>query len=131
MGKYWQKADFRPLRDGIHLVKSLLSRQTRGEFPKRPNRELNRPIRDPTPCNREAPGKAHTRGDDGPAIRVGVRQTGGGCFHGGHAAQANESGSHHNSATFLTQIGNGPRISSAPGADRADPLQARIGGKGT
>ena len=29
----------------------------------------------------------------------------------GHAAQENESGSHHNSATFLTRIGNGPRIS--------------------
>jgi len=57
-GKYWQKADFRPFGDRVHLVKLLLSHQTRGQFPSRPNRELNPPIRESNPRNREAPGKA-------------------------------------------------------------------------
>ena len=61
IGKILAKADIRPFGDGIELVKLLLSHQTRGEFPKQRNRELNRPIREPIPCNREAPGKAHAR----------------------------------------------------------------------
>src|SRR5271163_217929 len=56
-GRNWQKPDQGPFPDRTDGAKSLRIRQSKGKFPKRPNRELNPPNRDGKPPNREGPGK--------------------------------------------------------------------------
>ena len=57
-GRYWQNPV--PGRPGgrPNSGKSLKRRAAAGEFPARANREINRPIREANPTNREAPGNS-------------------------------------------------------------------------
>ena len=60
-GKNWQKLDFEPFGDQTRATKPLLFQKTKGKFPKRAIRELNRPYSEPDRHNREAPGKGRHR----------------------------------------------------------------------
>ena len=52
-GRNWQKLDCGPFSGPNWLI----MRQSKGKFPRRPNRELNPPNRDGKPPNRKGPGK--------------------------------------------------------------------------